>query len=61
MIHKKHPRGSSGLQAAENNPDESTALPDLHRRNQTEEAVPQENETDEERWRDDGGESGETV
>lgn len=54
-IHKKHPRGSSG------NPDESTALPDLHRRNQTEEAIPQEKETDEERWRDDGGESGETV
>lgn len=60
-IHKKHPRGSSGLQELENGPDESGTLPNLHRRVPSEVSPPRESDPDEERWRDDGGESGEVV
>jgi len=57
----KHARGSSGLQESESGPNKSEILPDLHRRTLSEAPPSQEHETDEERWRDDGGESGEVV
>ena len=60
-IHKKHPRGSSGLQESENGPNSSGALPNLHRRTPSDKSPPPEHDPDEERWRDEGGESGEVV
>ena len=60
-IHMKHARGSSGLQESESGPNKSETLPDLRRRSLSEISPPHENDSDEERWRDDGGESGEVV
>ncbi|MEX1139753.1 MAG: hypothetical protein WEF53_10470 [Bacteroidota bacterium] len=60
-IHKKHARGSSGFQESESGPNKSETLPDLHRRTPSEASHSQENDSDEERWRDCGGESGEVV
>ncbi len=62
VIHMKHARGSSGLQESEHTPNTFEILPDVHRRTPSAVAPPHdEDESEEERWRDDGGESGEVV
>jgi len=60
MSYKKHLRGSSGLQGAENNSEKPVVLPVLQR-SPPEDPPAQQLGIGEDRWQDDGGESGEVV
>lgn len=57
MSHQKHPRGSPGFRGQDDSADQPPPLPILRRRK------PHDDDADngQDRWQDDGGESGESV